>query len=72
METGELTHLFRGYQDDVLIYDEVGDAITLLTYGHSGANDLFKYNGTKWEEVGYSSIQNVLVYLLYSSLSVSP
>ncbi len=63
METGKLTHIFSGYQNDVLLYDEVDDAITVLTYGHSGGNDLFKYNGSKWEEVGYSSIQNVLVYL---------
>lgn len=57
METGDLTNLFTGYQNDVLLYDPLDDAITVITLGHTGDNGLYKYNGAGWEYKGDSPLE---------------
>ena len=62
METGALKNVFRSYQRDKLLYDSINDVIIMLTVSTSEDNCVFKYNGTKWVQDGYSSIEHTRIY----------
>ena len=48
MENGSLLPLFNGYQGDKLIYDSINDTIITVTCGHTGYNELYRFDGYKW------------------------